>query len=76
MVDIAADVARTMEGLNVGAEVAMTMVELTQQKNLLFNQVEEMAKQDWVGHEEEHAQFDKQILDINKKLDAIQKSDQ
>ena len=45
MVDIAGDVARTMEGLNVGADVAMTMVELTQQKNLLFDQVEEMAKQ-------------------------------
>ena len=76
VVDIAGDVARTMEGLNVGADVALSMIELTQQKNVLFDQVEEMAKQDWVGHEEEHAQFDKQILDINKKLDDIQKSGQ
>ena len=75
MVDIAGDVARTMEGLNVGADVAMTMVELTQQKNLLFDQVEEMAKQDWVGYEEEHAQFDNQILEINKKLADIEKND-
>ena len=74
VVDIAGDVARTMEGLNVGADVAMTMVELTQQKNLLFDQVEEMAKQDWVGYEEEHAQFDNQILEINKKLADIEKS--
>jgi hypothetical protein len=76
VVDIAADVARTMEGLNVGADVAMTIVELTQQKNVLFDQVEEMAKQDWKGHEEEHAQFDNQILEINKKLADIEKSDQ
>ena len=76
VVDIAGDVARTMEGLNVGADVAMTMIELTQQKNLLFDQVEEMAKQDWVGYEEEHAQFDNQILEINKKLADIEKSDQ
>jgi hypothetical protein len=72
----AGDVARTMEGLNVGADVAMIMVELTQQKNLLFNQVEEMAKQDWVGYEEEYAQFDNQILEINKKLADIEKSGQ
>ena len=76
VVDIAGDVARTMEGLNVGADVAMTMVELTQQKNLLFDQVEEMAKQDWVGYEEEHAQFDNQILEINKKLADIEKNAQ
>ena len=73
MVDVAGDVARTMEGLNVGADVAMTMIELTQQKNVLFNQVEEMAKQDWVGYEEEHAQFDNQILDIHKKLADLEK---
>ena len=35
-----------------------------------------MAKQDWVGYEEEHAQFDNQILEINKKLADIEKSDQ
>ena len=75
VVDIAGDVARAMEGLNVGADVAMSMVELTQQKNLLFDQVEEMAKQDWVGYEEEHAQFDNQILEINKKLADIEKND-
>ena len=76
VVDIAGDVARTMEALNVEADVAMTMVGLKQQKNALFNQVEEMAKQDWVGYEEEHAQFDNQILDINKKLADIEKSGQ
>ena len=51
----------------------MTMVELYQQKNDLLDQVEEMAKQDWVGYEEEHTQFDNQILDINKKLADIEK---
>ena len=56
--------------------VAMTMVESYQQKNDLLDQVEEMAKQDWVGYEEEHAQFDNQILDINKKLNDIEKSGQ
>ena len=76
VVDIAGDVARTMEGLNVGADVAISMVELTQQKNVLFDLVEEMAKQDWVGYEEEHAQFDNQILEINKKLADIEKSGQ
>ena len=75
VVDIAGDVARTMEGLNVGADVALSMIELTQQKNVLFDQVEEMAKQDWVGYEEEHAQFDNQILEINKKLTDIEKND-
>ena len=31
-------------------------------------------KQDWAGYEEEHAQFDNQILDINKKLVDIEKN--
>ena len=76
VVDIAADVARTIEGLGVGADVALSMIELTQQKNVLFNQVDEMAKQDWKGYEDEHAEFDNQILEINKKLTDIEKSGQ
>jgi chromosome segregation ATPase len=76
VVDIIGDVARAMEGLSVEADVALSMVDLQQQKNVLFDQVEEMAKQDWVGYEEEHAQFDNQILDINKKLADIEKSGQ
>jgi hypothetical protein len=76
VVDIMGDVARAMEGLSVEADVALSMVDLKQQKNALFDQVEEMAKQDWVGFEEEHAQFDNQILDINKKLADIEKSGQ
>ena len=48
--------------------------QLYNQKNDLLDQVEEKAKQDWVGYEEEHAQFDNQILEINKKLADIEKS--
>ena len=54
----------------------MFMIELQQQKNTLLDQVEEMPKQDWVGYEEERAQFDSQILDIHKKLTIIEKSSQ
>ena len=50
--------------------------QLYNQKSALLDQAEEMAKQDWVGYEEEHAQFDNQILEINKKLADIEKSDQ
>jgi hypothetical protein len=56
--------------------IPLQMDQLYNQKNDLLNQVEEKTKQDWVGYEEEHAQFDNQILNIHKKLADIEKSGQ
>ena len=53
--------------------IPLQMNQLYNQKNDLLDQVEEKAKQDWVGYEEEHAQFDNQILDIHKKLANFEK---
>ena len=47
--------------------------QLYNQKSALLDQAEERAKQDWIGYEEEHVQFDNQILNIHKKLSDLEK---
>ena len=50
--------------------------QLYNQKSALLDQGEDRANLDWLCYEEEHAQFDNQILEINKKLADIEKSGQ